>query len=93
MIEKIMFVLLILGAAIGVLGAPKVNFVFENWLSFIIILVIVVGTVVWITYVAWSIKKLRRETRDIVEDMRRMMTKKEFEDEFEKFKKEIRGDE
>lgn len=71
---------------LGFIAEPKINLVFSSWLSFFLIVGLLLGFIVWISYVAISISSIKLR-------MTGMMTRKEFQDQFEKFKKEIRGDE
>lgn len=71
------------------LAAPEVNLVFSTWLSFIVILLLLLGFVAWISYMAWSVRRIKL-------DVKSMITWDEFHVEFEKCKreivKELRGD-
>lgn len=66
--------------------APKINFVFANWLSFLIILGLLAGLICWISYVASSISFIKRQLPHLV-------TKEEAKKMLADFKKEIAGHE
>lgn len=61
---------------------PKINLVFSSWFSLFFILFLLLGMIAWITYVAFSIRHIKKK-------LPHMMTKTEFAAEFEKFKREI----
>jgi hypothetical protein len=64
----------------------KISFIFENWLSVVIISfwlvvlpVILIGAMVWI----------RKSQRNIINQLKTMVTRKEFDEAFILFRKEI----
>ena len=62
--------------------APKIHLVFQNWQSLSLILVLLVGFIVWISYVARSISFIKKRLPSLV-------TKEEAKKMLDDFKKEL----
>lgn len=64
--------------------APKINLVFSNWLSFLLIVFLLLGFISWVTYIATSVSRIKKGLSQAV-------TKAEFHEAFQKFRQEIQG--
>ena len=67
-----------------IIQSPKINLVFQNWLSLGIIVALILGFIAWVTYIAISVARIKH-------DMHQAITKTELAEAFEAFRKEIQG--
>lgn len=83
MTVKILLVICITGAIIAS-QAPKINLVFEDWFSLVIILVLLAGFIGWVAYIGVSVNRIKKRLSQAI-------TKSELADAFEKFKQETKA--
>lgn len=79
-------VLPVTGVAFVLAGteAPKINLVFSNWFSFLLIVFLLLGFIAWVTYIATSVARIKKNLSEAI-------TKAELKKAFEDFRLEIQG--